>query len=79
MAELSPSPFPVVPPTAAEAAALAVAAAYFARAGTRAASGLLDGADGPGGAALRLEAGRILDEWGAPAAPTAGPSRPDAC
>ena len=52
MAELSPSPFPVVPPTASEVAALSVAAAYFARAGTQAASCLLDGADGSGGAAL---------------------------
>ena len=52
MAELSPFPFPVLPPTASEVAALSVAAAYFARAGTQVASRLLDGSDGSGGAAL---------------------------
>ena len=52
MAEPSTSPFPVPPPSASEVAALSVAAAYFARAGTQAASRLLDGSDGSASAAL---------------------------
>ena len=57
MAERSPAlrSFPVLPPSAAEAAALSVAAGYLARAGTRTASLLLGGRVVGGDAAL-LEA-----------------------
>ena len=46
------SPFPVPPPSAAEAAALAAAARFLGRSGTRVASRLLGGDTDPGEAAL---------------------------